>query len=737
MAWTGGNWRAGAHKLAQPAGGGVGRRQMLKAEVARVSILAALLGALPLTDAWAQSPDDDEVVIVTGRRADERLRDAPASVSVVSADEIERAGLVQLRDVAELTPNFSMLDNYRPGLERFQMRGLVTPQVGDPPVAFVIDGVTAPSPEFVTQSLFDIERVEILRGAQGALYGRSAVGGAVYIVSRQPSDRLEGNVSASLESGDTHRLSAVLSGPLSQAARFRIGGYAVEGDGVIENLFLGRGADFTRGHGFSGQMTFDLSERTTLDLRGTYARSRDGIGYYDAVGPSRASIEDFSIGTSQNVEGVNRRELYQLNAKLDHDWDFATLTLAGGYSRAWSEGIADADLTALPNDGVSFFPAVQQAVDRVEAWTFEGRLASPGGRGASRLAWALGAFYQDREGSNVFSVFDDASGGDVAVFQPDLNPGLLQFSIEDDNGSRAWAVSGEASYRVTDAFEVALAARYDSDLRRSVDPRDAVTTAAEARFEEFQPKLSLSYRLDADTLVYGGYSRGFRSGGFNQYSPLVPRSFNAEITDGYELGVRLSRFEDRLALNIALFSNDQSDAQITRFNSSTFTLENVAIDEVRAQGVEVELAVRPTSNLTFRFNGGYTNSEIRAFTVNPAVVGAPMPYVATYDMAFRVDHETPLAGDWRLLSQLAYRRSGPRSFNLDFPDLRSEAHDFVDARLALEGGAWTLALYGENLLDERQPEDLFGVFNGPVELARQPNRPRQVGIELRYDLGGQ
>jgi iron complex outermembrane receptor protein len=152
----------------------------------RACLLSVVLVALGVPAAWAQS--DDSVVVVSGRRVEQTLRDVPASLTVVQAAEIARAGLVKLRDVADLAPNFSMLDNYRPGLDRIQMRGLITPQVGDPPVAFVIDGVTAPSPEFVTQPLFDIARVEVLRGAQGALYGRSSLGGALTIYTAPPTE---------------------------------------------------------------------------------------------------------------------------------------------------------------------------------------------------------------------------------------------------------------------------------------------------------------------------------------------------------------------------------------------------------------------------------------------------------------------------------------------------------------------------------------------------------------------
>ncbi|HSI19371.1 MAG TPA: TonB-dependent receptor, partial [Sphingomonas sp.] len=170
---------------------------------------------------------------------------------------------------------------------------------------------------------------------------------------------------------------------------------------------------------------------------------------------------------------------------------------------------------------------------------------------------------------------------------------------------------------------------------------------ARATFDRFQPKVSLSYRVTPAVQVYGSYGRGFRSGGFNQYAPTVPR----------------------------------------------------------------------------------------AFAFNPAVVGSAMPYVPDFTMALSADWEKRVGADTRLTTHIAYRMTGPRSFTLDFPDVRSGTHRFVDLRIGLSHGPWALTAFGENIFNERMPEDLFGVFNGAVDLARQPNRPRRYGLELKRRFG--
>jgi iron complex outermembrane receptor protein len=182
---------------------------------------------------------DIEKVVVTARGRAENIQNIPESITSFNAQQIERAGINSFRDVADLTPNLSQLDNFRPGLARIQIRGLITPQVGDAPLAFVVDGITASDLEFMNQQLFDIERIEILRGAQGALYGRGAIGGAVNITTRKPTNDFEAKLTTSIASGSDLRFSGVASGAVVEdQAYFRVGAYRRDYDGQVKNTFV-------------------------------------------------------------------------------------------------------------------------------------------------------------------------------------------------------------------------------------------------------------------------------------------------------------------------------------------------------------------------------------------------------------------------------------------------------------------------------------------------------------------
>lgn len=699
----------------------------------------ALAFVCPAADAVAQSQPDGAApeagrvvlddIVVTARRRDERLQDVPDSVTAFSQKDIANAGIRNFRDIADLTPNLSQLDSYRPGQAQFQVRGLITPQVGDPPLVFVFDGVTSPDIEFVNQDLFDIERVEVLRGAQGALYGRGAIGGAVNIVTRQPTNRLEGNIQASYANGETWRVSSLLSGPIAKdKVYFRVGGYYTDSNGLIPNVYLNTGADYNRDCSIFGMLKFELGPDTTFDLRGRYGKSRSGAGYYQSV--TAATIEDFSIPTSQNVLGVDNRRIYEISAKLEHRFDFATLVAVAGYSNSHDDTFSDGDYVALPGNGIDFFPAAEQNFLDIKAFTFESRLTSVG---KAPFSWALGVFYQDKKRNSVFNFFDDPSGT-LPIEESQVDPASLNYAILDQGRSKAWALSAQAGYKVTDRLELTVAGRYDSDSRRSLDERDVPTTFARNKFTQFQPKASLSYKLSSDFLVYGGYSKGFRSGGFNEYSAFTARTFDKETSDSYELGFKSSWLNRALTLNGALFLIDQRNAQYTQFNPLSFTLENISIDRVRSQGAELEIALQAARGLSFRLNAGYTDSKIRAYAADPTIVGTSMPYVSKYNGSLSADYDRPVRDGIDFILHADYQLRGPRSFSLDLPDVRSSPHSFVDLRSGIRTKRWEIVGFAKNLFNERQAEDIFVLANGAVDLARQPNRPRSYGVEARFNF---
>ncbi|WP_259395422.1 TonB-dependent receptor [Shewanella sp. SR44-4] len=706
-------------------------------------VAAAISMALcsPLMAEEAQDPESNTIdttgverISITARGRTETLQNVPDSVTAFSADMIENQRITSFRDVADMTPNLSQLDNFRPGLARITIRGLITPQVGDAPLAFVVDGVTAPDLEFINQDLVDIERIEVMRGAQGALYGKGAVGGAVIVTTKKPTEDIEGSVKGSIGNGNTYKLSGVVSGSLNESdnAFFRVGGYTKNTDGLIDNVFLNDQADYLSEKSVFAQLEFDLFEETSLNLRGRYTTSDAGFAYYQNV--SEDTIEDFNLPTSNNIYNNDQRDVYELSAKLSQDYDLGTFDFITAYSNSTNEHFYDgdysADATFIDEDGFFRAPFATEGLFDVESFTLESRFTS---RSDQALRWAVSAFYQDKKRDNTINFFDDFAG-DTPESRSDFTNDSIYFVIADKNTSNAWALAGQTNYDVTDKLELTTALRFDKDKRESYDPNAPDATFAEQTFSQWQPKATLAYQMTEDLLMFAGYSKGFRSGGFNEPAEGIDRNFKKEVSDSYEAGFKTSLFDNHLTLNGAAFWIDQTDAQITQFNVDTFTLENLSIDNVVTKGLELEADLALMEDLDVRFSVGIIDSEIKEFARQPSLEGKPQFFVSDYNYGLSVNHSYELNGNWTLMSRADIQVVGPQSFSIDIPDIRSSASTTLNLGLGVKSQDWTVQVYVNNATDERTIEDLFLFGDGVTDLARQPNKPRSFGIEAIYNF---
>ena len=678
--------------------------------------------------------DTIEKISVISRGRVESIQNVPDSVTAFSAETIEKSRITNFRDVANLTPNLSQLDNFRPGLARITIRGLITPQVGDPPLAFVVDGVTAPDLEFINQDLVDIERIEVMRGAQGALYGRGAIGGAVIVTTKKPIEDFEGKIKGSVGNGNTYNLNAVVSGSLNDenTAYFRAGGYIKDTDGLIKNTYTGDYADPLKEQSVFSQLEFELSEDTSINLKGKYTSSEAGFAYYQGV--SDDTIEDFSINTSQNIINQDERDVYELSAKLTQHYDLGKFEFVTAYSNSENEHFYDgdysADATFIDEDGFFRAPFGTEGLYDIESLTLESRFIS---QSDQAFRWSVSAFYQQRDRDTAVLFYDDFTDAEILT-RADFASDEPYLSIIDNNSSDAWALAGQFNYDINEQLELTGAMRYDHDTRESFDPTNKDATYAKKSFSQLQPKVTLAYQMNDGLLLYTGYSRGFRSGGFNEPADGISRTFDKEISDSYEVGFKTALFNNKVTLNGAAFIIEQDDAQFTQFNIDTFTLENLSIDEVQTKGLELEAAFAATSNLSINLSAGIVDSEIKRFALRPELAGRPQFWVPEYNYGLSANHNLALNGEWSLFSRAELLIEGPKTFSIDIPDVESSRYTYLNAGAGLKSEQWSVQVYVDNLTDERAIEDIFILADGVTDLVRQPNKPRSYGIELSYQF---
>ena len=700
-----------------------------------VGIATALaLTFIPPVETFAATPVLEEV-LVTSRKREESLQEVPDAVTAFSAMEIENAGIDDVQDFIDMAPNIMMRETFRAGVTFITMRGVSTGQQGWPPITFVVDGVQSGSLDAINQgALVDIERIEVLRGPQGALYGAGAIAGAINVVTKRPTEESEHSIKLSYGKGNDFKVSGMSSGALGDNVLYRVNAYYNDNDGLKDSTD-GVDMDFEEQVTLRGRLIFKLSESAELDLRAEYTDVEAGAAYQD-----KAPLEELDTFNSQfddprrGIVGVEDREMVNLSAKLDWELDFGNFSAVFGYSDIEQDLFASATWDKPPvisifgfpvgNPGDTWADMFQDLTDDFETTTLDVRFTSDSDQA---LRWMLGASYLDREVYNFLGVGGWHSGdsrsnlvGDYLLARPDIRKAEM------------WGVYGQINYDLTDRLELTLAARYDendydttlyADQSLStpvpvLDPNGNPVDTLKANDDKFQPKVQLSYQVTDDVMVYATYAAGFRTGFFNTGNLTLP-----EETDNYEIGFKGTLADGRVRLNAAAFYIEYSDQQFTSIIADPPFRATSNIAETDIQGIEIELQAAITDNLELSAGLGLTDAEVQ----NDAKTDAPTTPEHTGNIA--VTYTLPLDNGLELMTRADYRRQGV--FYIDADNLHKVgAKDFFDARIVLRSDKWSVGIFGDNLSDERHAVSYSANLGG----VRSSNKPRSYGIEAQLNF---
>jgi iron complex outermembrane receptor protein len=729
----------------------VTRRTVLTGVVAGVCV--ALLAPPPVL---AQASDVLEEVVVTARKRDESLHDVPVAVSAFSAAEIEAAGITRPQDFIALTPNMTMVQTQNQGTSFITVRGISQARNSEPSVAVLIDGVLLANPSQFNQELFDIEHIEVLKGPQGALYGRNAIGGAIIIRTQEPGDELAGKVMAGYESGPGYKARASVGGPLnaSKTLKFMASGSFFDTDGYIDNQFLGEEADPFRDVSGRLKFLFEPSDSFKADLRLSYSAVDTQALYFNIT----ESVNDTSLPVSVNNRGENERNLYGISLKLDFETPLGSLTSISAFDHIDELLTGDQfNFLPIPQSVLFAFFGADQAQHQwldVDAYSQELRLASTVGE---RLRWIIGAYYikTDRFISTG-NVFDLGTGVVPRVKRTPLPLFAPQFTyLADSQDNDAWALFADASYDITQELEVDVSLRYDNDKRRN-------TTATPAQFipaplqgqafpgqvrtetwDDLQPKVTLRYQPNDTWNLYGGYSRGFRSGGFNQTGvgsagiAGINDLFDQETADTLEVGVKGQFLDRRVAAAANVYHTKAKGSYYFVFDPTTSTQNLGNLGEVEYAGLEFELSARAAEGFDTYLRVGFTESEIKESTRAPTDVGNEAPLVSQYTLNVGAQYRRTLGGSGLTgVIRTDLQRIGPTYWYPDNFTLRSPV-DLVNLRLGVEQDNWTVTGWVRNLFDheynaEWSPGPQFfpnpGYSNNFVFKAM----PRVWGVDFTY-----
>ena len=717
-------------------------RCVLQSSAAAGSLLALGLGFNAATPAAATAQEaTGDTIVVTARKREENLQDIPDAVTAIRAEEIETRNITDLGDLSNTIPNFLLRETQQPGTAFIASRGVAMQRFQEPSVAIVIDGVQLVSQYQILQAFYDVEQIEVLRGPQGSLYGRNAIGGAINITTKQPGDEFEGYVKGRYGVGPDYGARASVSGPLVEdKLYFTVLGAYRDFEGVIDNVTTGDEADFEEMAYVRGRLLFNVADNVTLDLRGSHEDREGGVGYFLNI--DSGNVNDLSQLPRGGTEGAGERTLTDASVKLEWDLGGATLTGVGAYSKLDDDYLQDVDYEPVAAlDGLQF-------VD-VEAFTGELRLTSDSD---SALRWLIGAYYADIDqdiqtiiAANPCFFVDPFScplGGPVAF------PDRVDIPFGNNrNNNETFAVFGQLNYDVAESTELTLGLRYDRDKRTQFDV--LLSTTDEETFDAVQPKVSLAHRWSPVALTYATVSRGFRSGAFNG-TDFVIRLYDAETLWNYEVGAKLDLFENRLRINSAAFYLDYADRQEYVLQGGTGAQTLFNIPESRIIGVEVESIAYLADGVTAEFNFGFIDSEIKETNdaaelalqmingLDPSITfeGNELPNIPRVTLNGALQFERSLTPEIDGLLRLSATHRDGLHWSLGNANDEQDAVTLVNINASLTYGFATLSAYAENLFDEEYYAEValpgFGSIN-PVPAGFRA-RGRLAGVELKLAL---
>ncbi len=688
--------------------------------------LAALVAAMGAAYADPPPAADDRLadVVVTAQRREQKLQDVPVSVIAFSELALQEAGIRNTADVMAMAPNVSFDQSFTVGNSFITMRGIEQINNADPPVAVVVDGVPQGNQKQLKMELFDVERVEVLEGPQGALYGRDAIGGAINIYTKQPTNSFSGFAEVGGGSGSNRQGTFAASGPIvPDALLFRISGQYKDYDGQITNSYLDEKVDFYTSKDVRGRLLWLAADSFKVDMRFAHTDNFGGATYDVAI-PNTVTDPTNVQNLDPHADILGNSELQSDEGTLKADWKLApgTLTWITGWTKLNEKYYGSLGFCNPVDCPGGFFGlgSLDQHQDLdVRLTSHELRFTSDA---SEPVRYIVGAYYLSTHRFLLTTAHLLDVPGQPAIVD----------SNEYDNNT-AYAGFAQVDWDIATGTTLDVSGRYDKDERNQTD--EGTGDQRSQDFDAFQPKLTLTHKFDPTQLTYFTYSTGFRSGGFNGIGQLEP--FKKELLRNLELGYKSTWLDQRLTFNVAAFVERDTDFQFFYVDLAAGGAQVISnLSSVGIVGGEIETQMVLTPGWTAYLNAGLLDSKIRAFDPNlgvPAAIDNKTPKTVPEKINIGTQKEWKFDG-YTATARVDLEHRGKKYWDTSNVDVMN-AVDLLSARAALKRGQWELAVAGRNLLNKYYFEDFNAkAFTGLPNNIGWPAQPRFIEATLRYDF---
>jgi len=697
--------------------------------------------------AEANSPALEEIMVTATKRS-ENLVKVPMSITVFTDKDLAAAGIYRASDFLSSTPNVTFMED-NTGETFINIRGQTSSRSSDPNVAIVIDGVTLTGVRAFNQDLYDVKQIEVLKGPQSALYGRNAAAGAIVITTEPPSDEFEGRATFGRGNFNTSRATGYVSGPISDTLKFRVAGSYRTTDGPFTNSTTGEKVNRATTTLGRARLLYEPNDKLKVDLKlggvqttgGTLAYQTQFVGLPLGNFPgTELDSNNTDIPWVTNIWGVYDEKVWDATLKVDYDFGFANFTSISGINEV--DAFFGGDLPPYLPDTGSPGALVASYSFNDRNYSQEFRLTSPSDQ---RFRWQVGFYYLQFNRGQYNELNVDTLGAVPAtrgVIDPITSAQPTATFNKERYRTKSYAPFASFQFDVTSQLHLNLAGRYDTEKRKvaevAPDQINPITGGNEnlciqltgrafadchdARtFKQFEPKASISYDFSDNGSVYASYGKGFKSGGFNPIgtreaviaaaeslgqpasSVYVQDKYDKEVSTSYEVGTKLRLFNQRLALNAAVFKTDIDGAQQFEFIPTVGLQTTSSIDKTTIKGFDFDFnAILPTG-LILSGGYGYTDGEVKKFTGNPTFEGNVAPGSFKYTINLVATQTFDLTDYYKLTPRIEFNRYGKIWWNVaNTPGTARKPLNLLDARLTLAGGdRWQIAAYGNNLTNEK------------------------------------
>jgi iron complex outermembrane receptor protein len=673
---------------------------------------------------FSVATEPDIEITVTAQKRPEDSQDVPISLTVIPRQELEDSQINSFSGIANNTPNFTFSSSSSGSAEYnyYSMRGLsnFNAFTNQDTVTFYIDDVPFDYGGFLDLGLIDLERVEVLRGPQSTLYGRSSPAGVVNVISRQPTQTPEFGISASYGSYNSRELQLSLSDAvIPDKLSFRLAGVYNARDGFIDNTTLNRTVGEVSKIAGRAQILWTPTPEWSVSFN-TYASDSDGG---NPTYNLRNAPDPFQI--DQSVDGFARLSSNTQALKIGYDSDKfrATSITARRFTNQ----------SNFLGDNFPELDVLRQIIDiNSTVWSQELRFQSP--ESADRFRWLLGGYYEGRD-FNVVNDTIERTATAAAIFG--VPEGRNRVSAEQSR--QTYAVFGQLDYKPIEPLTLFAGLRYetaDSTLSRrrvletpggGVIPLSAELKGATISSSALIPRFGLQYQITPNLMAYGTIAQGYRPSGLNyRADDDATRQYREEKSWTYEAGLKSSWWDNRLMANLSVFRTNVNDYQVLLTDNDGF-FRDIANADVDITGLEFELKAQPVKGLDLIAGVGYVNSKFQNYTnpftgINYSNNRVPLAPELTYNLAIQ----------YRSAGGI-FARGELRGYGINYFDdanqIKQDPFVLVNARIGYEWKKYGIYLFANNLFDTRYINS--GFFFPPPNVTAGFGDPAIYGVQIK------